>query len=1067
MRHAFKDKKIDSQHYDITAQSRTLRKAGDLSDSSSDDNSDNTIHNIIRNENVNLNIFSRPKNKYEENKQNAPKKKVPLFYRPYHKPLENIYEEKQSANCSRGKKENQRYSSSFVANLTNRITIDKEFKHVVGNNSKIKTSSSVHEDEDITLCWIETTTIKENKTVRPLKRLVIREYTISFENSVTIPDNYLECKKFEGELTADDSEIGKTALFEIIDEDTKVSKVVNFTSISHVGDVLVWQHKKVKCGVGPVVTKNVIEWNDGENPKNPKKRVEIKISPKIKSIEEPCTESSAEDKKSSKPTDVTTESCENAESGTCEATTKSNDISKSSIEIISEEKTTESKETGGETEDNISTSITIQPSVLPSAEIFTTTILPTLLITKKDILSCEEDSSDPLCKQKNITQPSSSKEASIESGTTEEFIPISTEKESSTSSSEEEEELFVTTPENIVFSTPEIGITSSKTEKEEEKHLTPEEEATSIELSSEKLNTIDHVPSSSITSKETTQGVTITESPYRFTESVKEKERLSSVLNKLTEPSISTEGGITESFTEIKQTTSSSTTSNEIIDFSCENSEECASVRSPESCNESECGSEIVKSCESGICSTEETEESNTILPSTKNQSFVIDLSNKSTIEIHTTIATLSSQEVENYSTTIDNVVTRRSTTRRSMPHHKLTLKVKVVLEHIDEKEKKHNLVEVEKHLSFNENSAQRHSDLLEQLKFLNESVNRETLNALLNCTSLNSLTKRFDIRSNITQLNEAIGDNHKDLEFTNPSAGQDLISNQPTSEQENEDVQYSEDSSILDQDNDQENEVSSRRRKRRSLDDKIEDLGGFDIVRRNLIESEKLSITVSPCNASEYPSTKEAIHPSTTINNENIENETSNAVYIENERNIAKEENDSVAVFLRDTDNDTNLTTLEYQNVNATQESIELSTTTNNPEEETSDTVRTENGNDTTTEIILNTVPSIKENIGNETKIEVVRQTLPGIQEDVSVGLQHVVSEFTQNNLTFVNTNKTDQTNLPGIIADRKDDRIHSRIRRAVEEEVGYWSNERIREAPMGGNLRSFTEVTLYKIFS
>lgn len=1030
---------------------------------------------MIRNENVNLNIFGRPKNKYEEDKQNAPKKKVPLFYRPYHKPLENIYEEKQSANCSSGKKENQRYSSSFVANLTNRITIDKEFKHVVGNNSKIKTSSSVHEDEDITLCWIETTTIKENKTVRPPKRLVIREYTISFENSVTIPDKYLECKKFDGELTADDNEIGKTALFEIIDEDTKVSKVVNFTSISHVGDVLVWQHKKVKCGVGPVVTKNVIEWKpDGENPKNPKKRVEIKVSPKIKSnIEEPCTESSAEDKKSSKPTDVTTESCENAESGTCEGTTKSNDISKSSIEIsISEEKTNESKETGGETEEdhNISTSITIQPSVLPSEEIFTTTILPTLLITKKDILSCEEDSSDPLCKQKNITQPSSSKEASIESGTTEEFIPISTvEKGLSTSSSEEEEELFVTTPENIAFSTPEMGITSSEKEKEEEKeeekHLTPEEETTSIELSSEKLNTIDHVPSSSITSKkiETTQGVTITESPYRFTESVKETEKLSSVLNKLTEPPISTEGGITESFTEIKQPTSSSTTSTEIIDFSCENSEECASVSSPESCNESECTSEIVKSCESGICSTEETEESNTVLPPTKNQSFVIDKS--TTIEIHTTVATLSSQEVENYSTTIDNVVTRRSTTRRSMPQHKLTLKVKVVLEHIDEKEKKHNLVEVEKHLSFSENSAQRHSDLLEQLKFLNESVNRETLNALLNCTSLNNLTKRFDIRSNITQLNEAIGDNHKELEFTNPSAVQDLISNQPTSEQENEDVQYSEDSSILDQDNDQENEVSSRKRKRRSLDDKIEDLGGFDIVRRNLIESEKLSITVSPCNASEYPSTKEAIHPSTTINN--VETETSNAVYIENERNITKEEDDSVA-FLRDTDYDTNLTTLEYQNVNATQETIELSTTTKNPEEETSDTVRTESENDTTTEIILNTVPSIKENIGNETKIEVVRQTLPGIQEDVSVGLQHVVSEFTQNNLTFANnTKKIDQTNLPSIIAGRKDDRIHSRIRRAAEKEVGYWSNERIREAPMGGNLRSFTEVTLYKIFS
>lgn len=45
MRHAFKDKEIDAQHYNITAQSRIMRRTEDLSDSSSsDDNSADINH---------------------------------------------------------------------------------------------------------------------------------------------------------------------------------------------------------------------------------------------------------------------------------------------------------------------------------------------------------------------------------------------------------------------------------------------------------------------------------------------------------------------------------------------------------------------------------------------------------------------------------------------------------------------------------------------------------------------------------------------------------------------------------------------------------------------------------------------------------------------------------------------------------------------------------------------------------------------------------------------------------------------------------------------------------------
>ncbi|KAG7196884.1 hypothetical protein KM043_015787 [Ampulex compressa] len=86
-------------------------------------------------------------------------------------------------------KKNQRYSSSFIWNSTNQdVNLDENFKNVLEKNSKERRVSSVHMGEDVTLCWIETTTIKEDKSVRPPKRVVIREYTISFENSATIPN---------------------------------------------------------------------------------------------------------------------------------------------------------------------------------------------------------------------------------------------------------------------------------------------------------------------------------------------------------------------------------------------------------------------------------------------------------------------------------------------------------------------------------------------------------------------------------------------------------------------------------------------------------------------------------------------------------------------------------------------------------------------------------------------------------------------------------------------------------------------------------------------------------------
>ncbi|KAL6440498.1 hypothetical protein ACFW04_003192 [Cataglyphis niger] len=819
--------------------------------------------------------------------------------------------------------------------------------------------------------------------------------------------------------------------------------------------------------------------------------------------------------------------------GACEVTTKSEDISiKSTTEISASEEVTESKEeAGSESEEDLSLSTGVtKPSILFGEEIFTSTVEP---ITNEEIVSCEHDSSDPLCTtQKNIMHSSSLEEMFTEAGTTTEISSIHQEivterdifdKEnlsqfsSSSGKKKEVSDLItdestllpsttdilikpsVTTSKNIdyTFSTSETNITShgaTKDEKEEENLTsTDNRKDTSTELTSKELTETDHVPPlSTINSAEINaeQEVTTKVSPHEITEFVKESETFTEILNKLssistesipesvTSQSISTLGEVlfqgtttTSSSTEIKSTASSE------VDYSCENSEDCAYISSSESCDEfGNCDSVTSSFCESGICSEEETEDQSkpdTVFLPTKNQSFVTESQSSeqlATIEIqHTTVAgvptTLIAQDTENNSTMI-NTDTRRSTTT-SKPQHILSLKVKILLEHINEKKEKHNLIEVEKHVSFNENLIQQdHPDLLEQLRALNESVNNETLSALLNCNGsirekLGNLIEKTNINS--MQSND-VDKNHKELEYTDFSAFEDLISEQFTSERalaKNEDFQYSE----YDQENDRENEVLYRRRRRRSLDDKKGDLDELDIVTKSSIDPNELSVTTNSLNVSELQTTSltETTHPSTTTNNP--EEGTNNVT--ENERNTTTERNDGVT-FSTIKDNDTDSTTFEYQDVNVTKESVQLSTTTNNPQEETSDTVRTENGNDTTTEIVLSTVPSISENVTNETKIEVV-QVLPEIQEDVSTGLKHVYTELTQNNLTSVNdTNKVVKTNLLlHIIADPKDNRVHSRIRRAAAEEVGHWSNERIREISMGGSLRTFTEFTLYKVLS
>ncbi|XP_046748570.1 flocculation protein FLO11-like [Diprion similis] len=219
------------------------------------------------NVNVNKNIMSYlPRIEKHSTQLEHPVSEFPLTM------LEPLAE--QVKNCTNSYNSNDRNSSIFNVNSTSElINVGDEFQ--VAGETGTKRTTSVHVGVNITLCWIETTTIKEDHHTQPVQRQVVREYTISFENSATTPEQYLE---LEGEVDSTNSSFPKSALFKVVDENTRHSYVVNFTRVSHTNDLTVWQHKRVQCGVGPVVTTNIIVWAEEHVLK---KRVEIKVSPNV------------------------------------------------------------------------------------------------------------------------------------------------------------------------------------------------------------------------------------------------------------------------------------------------------------------------------------------------------------------------------------------------------------------------------------------------------------------------------------------------------------------------------------------------------------------------------------------------------------------------------------------------------------------------------------------------------------------------------------------------------------------------------------------------------------------
>lgn len=92
-----------------------------------------------------------------------------------------------------------------------------------------------------------------------------KEYAILLETPGDIPGDYLERRKYNDEVIP----------YEVIDNDTKKSRVVNFTRVDVNRDLTVLENRKMLCASGPVYTKEFIEW-----PKSTKKRIEFKVSPK-------------------------------------------------------------------------------------------------------------------------------------------------------------------------------------------------------------------------------------------------------------------------------------------------------------------------------------------------------------------------------------------------------------------------------------------------------------------------------------------------------------------------------------------------------------------------------------------------------------------------------------------------------------------------------------------------------------------------------------------------------------------------------------------------------------------
>lgn len=286
--------------------------------------------------------------------------------------------------CTNGpQEENQHYTQSFRQDDNSSVELEEDFD--ISDDPIKKKTSTVHDSENITLCWIETTTVKEDNKSSPPKRQVFREFSISFENSAPIPDEYLDCPRMEGEvLPGKPDALKRTSFNEIIDQDVKLSKVVDLTSKSREGNLFVTEYKSIRCSTGMAVTKDVSEWFSDSN--HPKKRVEIKVGPqkrnlkpddgKVKDlskkndiVSKPTVESTTKNPDGSDSSEVLGTGIEEKPSKTSvEVGQDSSNVPSTEIDEKSEKQSTTKSPDGSESDDSLPTEITKKPSVENSAE---------------------------------------------------------------------------------------------------------------------------------------------------------------------------------------------------------------------------------------------------------------------------------------------------------------------------------------------------------------------------------------------------------------------------------------------------------------------------------------------------------------------------------------------------------------------------------------------------------------------------------------------------------------------------------------------------------------------------
>ncbi|XP_015114517.1 proteoglycan 4 [Diachasma alloeum] len=283
---------------------------------------------------------------------------------PHKEPSEPL-EEKQ---CTNGRpKTNQRYSLSFPS-----TNFSAQPKH----------TTTLHSKDELTLCWIETVTTKEDNTTSPPKRLVVREYTVTFENSVLIPDEHLWCPRVEGEIhPTSKEEAVNTPFQEYFANDTRRSQVTQLKKVDHEDNLTVVEEKSIRCGIGSFITKNIYESSD--IPDNPLMRVEVKVGPSLKHITDTPDETTTPES----PDEVPSITVDCLIDGTC-STPKSTSTTTEPSESSSDKIPEESAEPYSESSCELGDESCVRSSTYPPVEVYGDENSPE---TSKEITLVPED----------------------------------------------------------------------------------------------------------------------------------------------------------------------------------------------------------------------------------------------------------------------------------------------------------------------------------------------------------------------------------------------------------------------------------------------------------------------------------------------------------------------------------------------------------------------------------------------------------------------------------------------------------------------------------------------------